>query len=360
MKILYRYILKSFINTLVFSLVALCTIFLIVNLLDNLDEFLDQKASILVISEYYASAFPEIIKMLMPVAILISTLFTVGKFSSQNEITAMKSGGMSLYKIMYPLAIFCMLLSFGQLYFNGWIVPKVNTRKIQMEVQYLEKDKKDGPLYNLYLRDNPKRNLVMGFFDADEQFGTKISIDEFSSDTCPRIIKKYEAERIQWDPAAKSWRLLNCVIRKFDSVKSTTEFHDIYNIKLTLKQNQMKYLQKLPDQMNFDEFKSYINVMKQGGKDVRKLLIEYYGDYALPFANFIIILFAVPFASIKKRGGIAMQIAAAMVITFTYLVFIKVGQTIGFSMNLEPIISAWMANIIFFIAGLFVIYKTKT
>ena len=360
MKILYRYILKSFVNTLVFSLIALCTIFLIVNLLDNLDEFMDQKASIWVIVEYYSTAFPEIIKMLMPIAVLISTLFTIGRFSSQNEITAMKSGGMSLYKIMYPLVIFCLLLSFGQLYFNGWVVPKVNTRKIQMEVQYLEKDKKDGPLYNLYLRDNPKRNLVMNFFDADEQFGTKISIDEFSSSNSPRIIKKYEAERMQWDSTRKSWRLTNCIIRTFDSIKSRTECYPIYFVQLTLKQNQMKYLQKLPDQMTFDEFKSYIDLLKQGGKDVRKLMIEYYGDYALPFANFIIILFAVPFASVKKRGGIAVQIASAMIITFSYLVFTKVGQTIGFSMDLNPIISGWMANIVFLVAGIVVIYKTKT
>jgi lipopolysaccharide export system permease protein len=112
--------------------------------------------------------------------------------------------------------------------------------------------------------------------------------------------------------------------------------------------------------MNLSETRNYIRMLKRGGKDVRKMMIDYYGQYAYPFANLIVVLFGVPFASIRKKGGIAIQIGAAMVISFFYLIFTKFGQEIGYAADIDPVLSAWMANIVFFTAGMFVLFRTKT
>jgi lipopolysaccharide export LptBFGC system permease protein LptF len=68
----------------------------------------------------------------------------------------------------------------------------------------------------------------------------------------------------------------------------------------------------------------------------------------------------VPFASVRKKGGIAVQIAAAMIAAFSYLIFTEVGKTIGNTMGMEPILSAWLANIIFFFIGVIVVLKSRT
>ena len=112
--------------------------------------------------------------------------------------------------------------------------------------------------------------------------------------------------------------------------------------------------------MTFDELHEYIVLLERGGKDVRKQLIDYHGQYAFPFANFIVILFGVPFASVRKKGGIAIQIGAAMVISFVYLLFTEVSQTIGYASDMNVVLSGWMANILFFIGGIITIVKTRT
>ena len=129
---------------------------------------------------------------------------------------------------------------------------------------------------------------------------------------------------------------------------------------LHISHSEILTLQRTPEELTFTELREYIAVVQQGGKDVRTLLIDYYGQYAFPFANFIVVLFAVPFASVKKKSGIAVEIATAMVISFVYLAFTKISQTVGYSMELNPELVGWSANALFFAAGLLNLARTKT
>jgi len=331
-----------------------------VSLMENLDDFIDQHASFKVIATYYLYFFPEIIKLMAPVSVLLATLFTVGKLSTTNEITAMKSSGISLYKIMMPFVIAALLISFGHLYFNGWLVPKATEIKTDIEEKYLKKGPSGSQIFNIYFRDTPLRNVIMHYYDAATKTGNGVSIEEYSDEKKPRLLKKFECQKMVWDDKKKEWKLYKAIVRDFNFGLIQTKVIDSVYYQLTITHQQISELKKETSEMNYNEFKNYIVLMKQGGKDVRQLYIEYYGNYAFPFSNLIVVLFGVPFASIKKKGGIAIQIGAAMVVSFLYIIFTKVGQTIGFYSNIDPIVTGWMANIIFFVGAMVVLFKTRT
>ena len=359
MKILDLYVIRNLFFTFIFSIVSLCTIFLIVNLMENLDKFLDLNTPFPIVVEYYAQTLPDVIKLLTPVAMLVSMLFTIGGLSNKNEITAMKTGTMSLYRIMLPLVVFGLLISFIQLYFNGWIVPKSNENKFSIEQKYLNKEI-GGSLFNLYFRDNPLKNIAMRYYDPIEKTAFAISIEEFSSENKPRLLSRIDAQKMAWDSARNSWKLIDAIYRDFTNSHISQIRKDTSHIELLTSHSQIVKIKKLPDEMSFDEFKEYIALMQRSGRDVRKQMIEYYANYAFPFANFIVVLFAVPFASVRRRGGIAVQISAALAVSFIYLVFTKLSQTIGLASSINPIFIAWFANSFFFIVGIAVIFKTKT
>lgn len=366
------YVIRQFLLTLIFSLIALCLIFLVVNLIESLDDFLDQNASINIIVKYYLYYFPEILKFLTPVAILVASLFSVGRLSTMNEITAMKTGGMSLFRFLAPFIIICFGISILQLYFNGWIVPEANQKKLAIEAKYLNKSSNKTPLYDFYYRDNPLRNVNIQYYDASAKEGSNIYIEDFTSLSQPRMKQRTEAKKLIWDSTNNKWRLINGFVRVFnisDSLdlkinsrtsKAEIRKFDTLSIDLSLTHNEIVKLRKSIDEMNYDELKEYILLLQKGGKDVRFQLIKYYSDYAFAFADFIVILFAVPFASIRKRGGLAIQLTAAMIVSFFYMLFTQVGQTVGYSTNLNPELAGWMPNIIFLIAGIFIIFKTRT
>jgi lipopolysaccharide export system permease protein len=360
MGLLDRYILKQLSLTFLFSMVALTLIFLIVNYLETLDNFLDKNVRWDIIALYYIYYLPEILKILTPVALLVSTLFTIGRLSTQNEITAIKTGGISLYRIMLPLAAFSIILSFGQLYFNGWIVPKSLQNKFQIEEKYLYKRISGGPIFNLYFRDNPTTNVIIQYYDSETRTGNKTTIETYSSEKSPRLLKRIEARKIIWDSVNSDWILLAGLIRDFSKEKITMQPFDSLNSHISISHERISQLKRSPEEMNYNELKEYIDILKQGGKDVRQQMIEYYGNFAFPFANFIVVLFGVPFASVRRKGGLAVQIGAALVISFLYLVFTKISQTLGLATEIEPMLAGWGANIIFFILGIFTIFKTRT
>lgn len=359
MKILDRYYLRAIISTLFFSLFALCIIFVVVDLLENLDDFLDHKAGTMVIAEYYLNYLPQVMKLLTPVAMLLAGLFATGRLSNLNEITAMKSGGMSLYRLIAPVFLFAFVLSLGQVYFNGWIVPVANARKAVIDRKYLNRGNAPGAVYNLYFRESPKRNVIMQYYDPATRTGNQIAIEEYTSETKPRLVKRIDAQKIIWDTTRNLWRLNNTSQRTVTPTGSIYSMQAEDTITLAISHSEIVELQRSTSEMNFNELHRYIGLLAAGGKNVRALLIDYYGQWAFPFANLIVALFAVPFASVRKKGGLAVEMAAAMVIAFIYLVFTKVGQTLGIELDVDAALVGWMPNLIFFVAALFVIIRTK-
>ncbi len=330
--------------TLAFAIAALSTIFLVVNLMESLDDFIDNEVSVGIIVNYYLNYLPEIIKILAPIATLLATLFTIGRLSTLNEIVAMKSGGLSLYRIMLPLTVVALILSGAHLYFNGWIVPNSSEKKVAIEQEYLKKSKSGGPIYNLYFRDAPKKNVTVNYYNSDKKIGKDVAIEYYSESFKPRLIKRIEADSLKWDDENQLWILVNGIQRVFDGEDIGVEVFDSRKAELNINHRQIVRLKKSVEEMTLDEFREHIVTLKSGGKDVRKQMIQYYGEYAFPFSNVIVVLFGVPFASVRKKGGIAVQIGAAMVISFTYLIFIQFSQTIGYIIDVEPWISAWFAN----------------
>ena len=297
MKLIDKYMMKQFLLTLLFSILVLCVIFIIVNLIERMDKFIDSKMSIAQIAHYYVVFLPDILKMLIPVAVLISSLFTVGKMSNINEITAMKSGGYSLYRIMLPFIIICTFISFGQLYFNGWLVPKANEKKFLMEQKFLNVND-NNTLSNFYYRENPTTNITIGYYEPNYQVAFNTSVEYFTPEPNPRLIKKISARSMEWDSTKKIWRMNDIIVRNFDSNTVNNTRLDKMEIKLSADGEQMRKIQKKSDQMTFPETREYLYFLKNGGKDITKLETEYYANYAFPFANLIVIFFSIPFASV--------------------------------------------------------------
>ncbi|MBP7215395.1 MAG: LptF/LptG family permease [Candidatus Kapabacteria bacterium] len=358
MKRLHYYMIKRFISTFLFALLAMALLFIIVDLFEHLENFLDREVFFIKILEYYMYYIPDILKLVIPIATLMAVLFSVGMFSSNNEITAMKSGGMSLYSIMLPFVIASLALSIFQLYFSSEIVPKSNKIKNTLGEVYFGRSSRTVYLSNLYIRDNPTKIVNFREYDANRNRGYSLQVNTFSGTNSPRLVETIRAENFYWDSVTNNWKLIKIKKQVFAQGNIIESRIDSMNYKFSFNQKELTELAKPFDEMTFREQDNYLKFQQKGGKDIRKELTNYYGTIAFPFANFIVILFGVPFASIKQKGGIAIQISAALIISFLYIIFAKLGQIIGYSLQFPPLLSAWLANGIFFLGGLFVLYKT--
>jgi lipopolysaccharide export system permease protein len=367
MKNLDFYVLRQIVTTFAFSIIGLCALFVIVHLFEQLDSFLDKKTPFPVIVLFYVNYLPEIIKLITPVAMLLAALFTIGRLSNTNEITAMKAGGMSVYRIMAPLLLFGVVMSGLQVYFNGWIVPKANQFKADVERKYLQKGRIETSLYNIYLRDTPTRNVMIRFYDDVTKVGNYLSIEEYSSESSPRLVRRVDATNFTFDTVRASWKLTQAMEHRFWKAPSgndtlSAQAMNEYFAPLIIKPRELFQLQRGTDALTFPELREYISLSQRGGKDVRQQMIEYYGQYALPFANFIVTLFGVlPLAAVgQRKGGLALEITSALVIAFLYMACVKIGQTVALSSSLHPAVGAWVANGMFLMVGLALALRLRT
>ena len=198
MRIVDRYIIKQFLLTSLFSLIAVIVVFVVIDAMEHLDDFIDKQAPLKAVFLYYVFFVPEIVKLVTPVALLLASLFVTARLSTQNELTAMKAGGISLYRLMVPFLLVAVIISGASIYFNGWLVPLANKKKFDIGRIYLHKEVISASGANIYIQDSRTRILSLGYYDEGRTVATRVSIQDFDDDDLTRLVKRIDASSMLW------------------------------------------------------------------------------------------------------------------------------------------------------------------
>jgi lipopolysaccharide export system permease protein len=359
-RLLDRYIIRQFFVTALFSLASVLIVFIIIDAMEKLDDFIDKQAGWSVITQYYLFFIPEIIKLIIPVALLLASLFVTARMSAQNELGAMKSGGVSLYRIMLPYVAVALVISVVAVYFNGWVVPQANKKKFTIERVYLRKDVINASGSNIFIQDSPTRIISLGYFDDTRNVASRVSIQDFSPRNHTVLVERIDAVTMTWDSTARAWILGNGVHRWFtESTEKIATFETQSAGLLRFDPEDLRKKAEKPDEMDYYTLKEFIENQQRAGQDVSRWQVDFYSKISFPFASFIVVLFGVPFASVKRRGGVGVQLGISLLICFIYLIFMKISQVFGYNGDVNPLLTAWSANILFFLAAATVILRVQ-
>jgi lipopolysaccharide export system permease protein len=352
MKIIDKYLVKQFLQTVLFGLLAFTFIFVVIDMVEKVDDFIDQNASFGIILHYYVVFIPEIIKLMTPVAVLFAALFTAGKIANLSELTAIKASGVSLYRFMLPFLITTFFICIVSIYFAGYVVPMANKTKISIEMNNLNK----GSAFagsNIFFQDSRTRIVNISFFDAVSNNANRISIQDFDKKDITKMLARIDALRLVYDTLNGHWIALDGVKRNIFDAQQTAEYFDSLTITdLNFLPADLLTKQQKPEEMNLDELKELIRSQERAGNDPTRTLIEYYSRFSFPAASLVCIIFGLPISANKRRGGLAVQVGMNILITFIYLSFMKISQAFGKNGALDPLITAWFANLIFLAAAL--------
>lgn len=351
MKIIDRYLIKQFLQTIVFALLGFILIFIVVDMMENLDDFLDQHVQKVIIVQYYLVFIPEIVRLLLPVSLLFGGLFTIGKMSNLNEITAIKAGGVSMYRSMLPLVITAVIICMGDIYFSGYLVPKANKSKTSIERKYLNKNRADAQT-NIFFQDTKTRTVSIGYFNEEQNQATKVGVQEFDPTDITKLQRRIDANTMRYDSAGHQWLLANGSVRVFaPTTDHLTRFTSMAVNDFHFKPHDLVVKQQKPAEMDITELKETIVNQSRAGNDPRIWEIEYYSRISFSLTGIIIVLFGLPFSTNRRRGGLAIQIGVNILITFIYLVLYKVVEAFGTNGSLHPVLTAWLVNVGFLIAA---------
>ncbi len=113
------------------------------------------------------------------------------------------------------------------------------------------------------------------------------------------------------------------------------------------------------EEMTAPEVRELVERERMGGRDVTMSMVNYYSIFAYPFAAFVVVFFGIPFSSAQRKGGAAVPIAMTALISAVYLIFTEVSKTLSVTAGIPPLVTAWLANAIFFLFGILNLWRVE-
>lgn len=362
LKILDRYIADRYLRVFLISLGVLIIIPVLVDLIEHVDYFVDRSADPVSVIKYYFFYLPYFLTFTIPVASLLSTLFSLGILNKNNELTALKASGASLYRIFMPVFGSAALISILAFLNEEKLKPpalEIRSRIKQEEIEG-QKRMEVERFYNLFAQGEGGWIYHFDVFDSRDNSGFNAVLEKYEAG---KLRERIEAEKMTWqDPI---WVLENGRYRVFledtlsSQVQKFEKFQRLVKFDLNVRPELFIRKAKHPDQMNFQELYDYVRSKSKSGVKVSNELVQLHMKIAFPLASFIIVLFGAPLASMPRRSGLAFSFGATLIISFVYYVLLKFGQSLGYNEKLPPALAAWMGNIVFGVLGLVILFKSR-
>ncbi|CAN5722452.1 LPS export ABC transporter permease LptG [soil metagenome] len=355
MKLLDRYISRQFVITFLSLVLGLPLLFIITDLTDNLDKHLGRGLELGPVALSYLYIIPQYILWAIPIAALVATVFTIGGLTRHQEIAAAKAGGISFYRLIAPILILSFIISLGALGL-GELVPVTNHLRAEL---LGERQNRSGSLRtNFVFQTEGGRVLSVRRLDSTGNEMTGVVVEQGGDGTRPSLHQT--AERALW--TEDGWRLEQGYLRLIGNGGEETTIRFAGTRIPTLSETPEELLAepKDPAEMRYHEITRSIRAIERSGGDARSMKVEQAQKISLPLAVLVIVLFGAPLATSSQRGGTAFGVGVSLAVTMVYLLLFRIGKAVGASGAMDPIVAAWLPNLLFLAAGLVLLSRVRT
>jgi lipopolysaccharide export system permease protein len=358
--ILPSYLLRKFIGTLIGVLIGVIVVFVVVDYVSNLKRF--EMVSWQQIALYYWYYLPWFLTMVIPIAILLATMFAVGGMAKNSELVAMRGAGINILQLSLPLMITGLLLAGFGFYFAENQLPAANLKRKELGDQFAEGRFKAATGTNREYREFRRSfyyfggpNTVYYFeeFRTHPQKTFNVRRETFKGSS---VVERIEAKAL--DCRDSSWRFISGIRRVFSHDTAVmSAFDTLADSVLHATPDEMVVRIKSKEEMSYWELSDYIEKVKKQGEKVNMHLADLHFKVALPFMNFIVILLGVAITARMGRKGGAVLFGVGLLVAFSYWILSRFGLAFAQNGQLTPVVGAWLGNCLFLLLGLLLIRR---
>ena len=363
MSLLHRYILRRFIYCYLLSATGLIGIFLVVDFFERIDEFIRRDVPYSDLVFYFIYKIPGIAFYMAPQAVLLATVITLAVLARDNEIIAMKAGGIGVVGITLPILGAALVVALLVLASNEYIAPSA-TKKMnyifKVKVQgnpaygdsYIEIERKGDEVW-FVAKDKAIWNIRQ--FDPEE-----ISISDariFYRFDNGLIRKRIDVKEVVWN--GMHWEFIDGFLRTFDQKgHGTTEYFEKRAIPvLETPDDLMKNIIIHSDEMSLRELYKEIQEMTLEGKDTLKYRVEFHQKISYPFISIVLALLAIPLSLRSSRhGGVLFCVGVNLAVGFVFSFLYAMGVSLGFGGFFSPLFAAWGPFLLFSSLGFYLLF----
>ena len=357
MRILDVYIIKKFLLTFLMMFLLFIPIGILVDISEKIDKFKEHELSFTQILDYYSDFVWYYGYFLFPIFVFLSVIWFTSKLSSNSEITAILSSGISFNRFLRPYIISALIIFLFSAFSGMFIVPEKNKSFNEFQFKYLSKNKKDRDLSNLYKQISENEYIYVSSYNPTRSQAYNFSYELFNEN---KLLEKITARNIRWIEDDSIFRLTDFFKRKFNEELEIIESRRIYDTIFNFNIDDLSSLKYQAKALNFFELNEFIDEERASGSPLlNDHLLEKNRRFSIPFSVIILTLLAVSVSSFKRRGGIGINLAFGISLAFIFIFFDKFFSVLVVKTDLNAMLGAWAPNFVFLLITMQIMKMAK-
>jgi LPS export ABC transporter permease LptG len=317
MRLLDRYVIRNFVQIYFYCIAGFISIWLIFDVSDNISTFIDEHVGLLLVVRYYATQVPQILIILLPVALLLSLLFALGRMSRANEIVSMLTAGVSLPRVLLPLIAIGLFTVAASMALNYSLAPHADlARKTFLsEAQARPARNIQGQVFRN--RTDLRTWFIQSFRHGESKFN---NVEVLQQDAKDNIVTSYVAARADYRSDSKTWDLNDVRITHYDAAGNIIKEEFLPSLKIEHWTETPFRLGSANEQAEFlslPELHEYLNF----NADFPETLLAPFRTHlqyrlALPWTCLVVVCIAAPLGIGYSRRGVLSSVATAVILVF--------------------------------------------
>ncbi len=357
MRLLDRYVIRNFLQVYFYCIAGFISIWLIFDVSDNISSFIDNHIGLALVARYYGTQIPQVFIILLPVSLLLSLLFALGRMSRANEIVSMLTAGVSLPRVLLPLIGMGLLTVAATMALNYSLAPhaELARKTFISEAQSRPGRTIQGQIFRN--RTDLRTWFVQNFLQRSNTFN---NVQVLQQDANDNIVTNYVAARAVYRPETKTWELENARVVHYDQSGNIVDEQFFPSLKIEHWSETPFRLGSANERAEFlslPELHEYLHF----NADFPATLLAPFRTHlqyrlALPWTCFVVVCIAAPLGIGYSRRGVLSSVAAAVFLVFSMNFLVHLFLALGEGYRVPAWIAAWTPNILFMAIGLYLLY----
>lgn len=326
---------------------------------EKINKMLENKVPFAEIANYYFFFTIYFANILFPIFLFLSIIWFTSKLANNTEIIAILSSGISFNRFLRPYIIGATIVSIGALILGIFLAPKANEVFNNFRYTYLIGNGKNEmrDTDNIFKQVAPTEFIFVGSYSATSQMAFYFSLEKFEAQ---KMLFKITADRIQYNKRKKNYTLFNYCKRKIgtdnDIFEKSEKKDTLFNFDIEDLAPTVYVAETLP----LGELNAFINrETKRGSSNISAYLVVLYKKYSIPVSAFILTIIAVAVSSMKRRGGMGINLAIGIALAFSFIFIDKIFGVLASKASINPLLAVWIPNIAFGILAVFTLRNAK-
>ena len=340
-----RYLTKEICKHFAIVLIAAIGIYLAVDFFENADKFINAGLPVSRILLFFQLKLPLMAAQITPVGTLLAVLITFGLMNKNNEIIALKSGGMSVYHFLRPILILGLLLSVGLFFLSETVVPITIGKSNEIWRREVKKYTLTSTRKNIWFKGHQSISHIT-YFNPKDQTISGITLNYF--DRQFRLMRRVDAAKGRFKEGR--WVLYDTMEQVLNEKTGSydVEVQSEKIEKIDFLPEDLKRVAKKSEEMSFQELYWYVQDIESEGYDATPYRVDFHSKFAMPAACLILCVIGTGIALRKNaRHGLSVTIIYGITVVFLFWVCQSFCLSLGYGGILTPFIAAWISNFIF-------------